>query len=213
VNGAFGHSNRCDAVGASNAVQEWRRAGRGGRTTPRRQRHSRTMSSVPSHQWAGWGSQGAYLGRVILDDLANRRLTYIDHGAATKVIRRDLRIHRRLPPRSFGCLACGALPEANPPELGATLRDSTHPVGVFARIRVRARAVCVIGVSSWPFAACVQVHDPRWSESSECAERKARSSFNASMLTCAGPSDIAAQAAASHIQAGNSRDMPERTSR
>jgi hypothetical protein len=38
-------------------------------------------------------------------------------------------------------------------------------------------------------------------------------SISAPMLTWAEPADMAAQAAASHIQAGTSREMPARASR
>src|SRR5271170_377374 len=153
----------------------------------------------------------ATLALGVLRHLAHGRLTDIDHCAAPEVISGDLRAHAGSPlswwdfdrrvPRSAGRPVPRSDPRACAP------RGAAVPY-----LRGPTRAVVVIGLSSVPSSAAEEANDPSSCGADEVAVSKTRSSFRASIATRGEPADIAAHIAASHIQAGTSRETPARDS-
>lgn len=141
------------------------------------------------------------------------RLADVDDGPAAKVIRRDLRAHRAgpflLPLRTWPCRAPRG---ADRPRLASTPRAGAPPGGAGSRAPAPGSVVFGVGLSSAASSLSRRSDVGGWAESGARFVSIARSSIRAAIPTCAGPAGIAAQAAASHIQAGTSRDKPARTS-
>src|SRR5262249_49591013 len=153
----------------------------------------------------------------VLHHLRNRRLAHINDGAAIQVLRRDLRIHVRFPPRlPFPRRFRRGLPTADRPALVEARRSPARSAGLLGRAGDSAPAgwdkrfvVAASGASSFD-GRPKELRGDRFGSSPTITVRNSSSALSA---TTGDPSVIDEQAEAEHIHAGSSLDNPERTSR
>src|SRR5215472_13557916 len=175
-----------------------------------------------AHFASGFGERVlATLAFGVLRDLSHARLPDVYRGATGEVLRPNFRIHHELAFR--GLLLCRLVPRVLSARvrLGPSPPRRVRPVPVAALVRPLPRRP---GPARVVFLMLVCVDSSDLSSSSKefngptadgAAARPVstlRSSFNASILTCGAPRDIAAHIEASSIHAGSSRHRPRRTS-